>query len=491
MAVKTAYIWGPISTFSGSLITTLLQNGWHVHIPTKPALQVSLSPLELQSSAQSLLTRAAGGSDKLSSFGEALKFIDAKEITRSTYDIAIFCGLPANFDEARVARAPWAAAEFPKIIKKLKGVPTLIISSLWSAIQNDNLVPEEIECERRRPKTHFEAVCQQYENKLLGTLNKQEVLWHLVRLPLITGSSINGELLNLSGISSLLQQLQEDAKKDSQAEKKEIALSYNPDSTFWMLPVNVASYLLWRLAEDGARPRICNLVPTEALLNRDWLAHLAQAAGFNSIHSVEKDKLNLPNTLRSMLEDNITVRTRGLFEAMGRYQQSPIIFDSNYFEKLLIFGENENWGSPHRAKTEVMAWSETDSHFFFQHFLPSNLDTYSHKLINETKSGIRFEIYGVGEWQLEPQGNQTKVVSALETANKPAALVRLTKETAARLFSGKVILEQALLGRSCAVSGNGLNVLRTCNFLRHFIRKHPFYPQQTDAVSKEPATSHS
>src|SRR5271170_5081113 len=109
MTHKTAYLWGPISSFSGPLAALLLRKGWQVHVATKSALNLfTLAPLDLRSAAQTLLERALGGHDQLCIFQERFRFLDQGETVKgTTYDAVIFCGLPANFDEPRAPRAPW------------------------------------------------------------------------------------------------------------------------------------------------------------------------------------------------------------------------------------------------------------------------------------------------------------------------------------------------------------------------------------------------
>ena len=82
-------------------------------------------------------------------------------------------------------------------------------------------------------------------------------------------------------------------------------LAYNPDSTLWYLPVDMAVDTVLRFIEDEARPRICNLVSTQTTLNREWLSHLAEALGIKDINCAEQDSLNIPNTLRKLLLDDV------------------------------------------------------------------------------------------------------------------------------------------------------------------------------------------
>lgn len=332
MSTKTAYVWGPISNFSASLLAALLENGWTVHLASKSALQISLSPLDLASSAQHSIERAAG-TEKFKLFNERLIFLDNDEVQKgTTYDIALFMGLPSNFDEARVSRAPWAADELLNISIKLKGVPVIVFSSLSGGIQSDGTVPEEIEFERRKPRSHFEGVCQQYEARILKAINKHEGKWHLVRLPLVLGSSVDGRSINFTGLYNLLHELY-NAKLQlgDNPETKSLELSYDPNSTCWMLPNDVATNLVLKLIEDPQRPVICNIVSTQSTLCQEWMHELAGGLGVKAIVSSEKDGVTLPSTLRAVLSDNIHVKTRNLFELLGRYQQAPVTLGSDYF----------------------------------------------------------------------------------------------------------------------------------------------------------------
>src|SRR3990167_4628074 len=143
MMHKTAYLWGPVSSFSGPLAAWLLRKDWHVHIATKSPLNVfALTPLDLPSTAQVSLEKALGGHHELKTFQDRLRFLETALPDKSTtYDAAIFCGVPPNFDEPRASRAPWAAAELESIAKALKGVPFFIVSSLWAGVKSDGVVP--------------------------------------------------------------------------------------------------------------------------------------------------------------------------------------------------------------------------------------------------------------------------------------------------------------------------------------------------------------
>ncbi|MBX9725024.1 MAG: hypothetical protein K2X81_26715, partial [Candidatus Obscuribacterales bacterium] len=287
MSTKTAYVWGPISNFAANLAFALLENGWTVHLACKSALQISMSPLDLPSSAQSCIEKAAGGADKLKPYSENLLFIDTDEPHKgTTYDIIVFMGLPSNFDEARVSRSPWAADELGNIITKLKGVPIIVVSSLWGGLQQDGVVPEEIEFDRRKAHSHFEGVCQQYESRVLKAISAKDGKWHLVRLPIILGSSVDGRSVNFSGLYKMLHELHAAKTQLSESNvRKSVELSYNPDATFWMLPCDLAANLMVKLIEDNSRPVITNFVSTQSTLNQEWLQDLARALELESINS--------------------------------------------------------------------------------------------------------------------------------------------------------------------------------------------------------------
>ncbi len=496
MTNKTAYLWGPVSSFSGQLAAFLAQKGWHVHVATKGAFHVALSPLDLRSTAQDAIVRALGGTDKYKIFDERFRFLDVNEVSKGTkYDAFIFCGLPPNFDEARVSRAPWAAENFSQIVRKFKGVPVFIASSLWGAVQNDGVVPEEIECERRKPQSPFEAVCQQYETRLLKTLGTDDTKWFLVRLPMISGSTTDGRMLNFSGPLTLFQRISTSVVPPTTKHKTStLNLQFNPDATMWFLPVDVAVTYFWRLLEDEQRPRICNLVSTQATLNQEWLQHLAKALGFSKATHVENDGLNLPGVVRKMLMDSVMVKTRGLFEVMGRYQQVPTVLDNAHFRKIIDFGRKENWGSltpavkPPAAPPEP-TFSSDMAKSYFTDFLPNHIDNGSVKDIGGEQASIGFTLDNSDElnFVLKSENGHFIVKQAKDDQTKPPVRFHFTTSGLEKLIQRKVSLERAIVLRQAKVEGNPLEVLRACNFLKRFMKDHPYQESNGASTPKEAA----
>ena len=365
MKAKTAYLWGPISTFTAPLAAWLVARGWHVHIATKSALNFfSFSSLDISSSAKGTLEEVFGTRNKFKAFQERLKFIETGEPLHDTkYDAFIFCGLPPNFDDARVPRAPWAAAELSTITKHFKGVPLFMISSLWGAVQPDGVVPEELEFERRKADSHWEKICQRYELKLIEELPKVESSWYFIRLPLITGARANGYSYASNGLANLFAALDPQFQTRSRINDNNatnqisigdsINLAHQPDATLWFLPVDVAVYMFWRYLEDAMRPRICNFVSAQATLNREWLQYLAQAFKLKEIVPSVKDNLQLPGTIKKLLLDNVQVKTRNLFEVTGRYQLQPEQLTEEYFSKIIQVGRQKQWGQASLRKTTL------------------------------------------------------------------------------------------------------------------------------------------
>jgi hypothetical protein len=477
MSNKTAYVWGPISIFSGCLLSQLLEKGWHLHIASKSALQFSLSPLDLTSSAQHNIEKAAGGPEKLKPYCGKIVFLESEEPQRGTnYDIVLFMGLPSNFDEPRVSRAPWAADELAGIISKVKQVPIFVVSSLWGGIQSDGAVPEEIEFSRRKPQSNFENSCQQYETRILKAISNADCKWHLVRLPLVLGSSIDGRSTNFTGLYNLLQELYMAARQLGDSPRLIFDLNYNPDATFWMLPCDWAANLVRKLIEDSSPPVICNVVSTQSTLNQEWMQELAKALGCAAIQASEKDDLNLPPALRSMLTDNVQVKTHNLYELLGRYQRTPMVLTADYFSKVLQYACLQSWGQLHPQAPEF-PFSPEKCRAFFEAFLPAKLDEKMLDALNKFSGGIAFQIDGEENcrWLLRYQDGKA-LVTPLDPANHlPQVCFRFAAQSFVRLVSGQMMFEAALFNRALQVLGkNPIQNLLACDFFRRFVRLHHF-----------------
>lgn len=482
MTHKTAYLWGPLSSFSAPLAAQLLQKDWQVHVATKSAFNLfTLTPLDLRSSAQTALEKALGGHDNLRTFQDRLRFIAPEENVKSTkYDAAILCGLPPNFDEPRAPRAPWAAGELSSIAKIFKDVPTFIVSSVWAAIQSDGVVPEEVEFERRKAKSHWEGVCQQYETKLLKGLEALNSPWNLVRLPILSGSTKDGSILNFSGLSSLFQQVSQGSNGSSQGNQS-LRLSYNPDSTLWFLPMDSAVYTVARLIEDEARPRICNLVPTQAMLNREWLQYLAQASGYQDVEASETDNYDLPGILRKMLKDEIHIKTRNLFEVAARYHLPATRLDVAYFEKLIQFGRKEHWGKFFdEGEPPPLEFSPHLAEKYFEQFLMLKMNHHQFKEATKGGTTIGFYLDDVDQpgWVLKSVENKPVVERVEKSDTSPRVRMYFGSDIMIKLIQNKLSFHEALLRRQVRLEGRVLDTLRVGNVFSQFLRSHPYTAPQ-------------
>lgn len=488
MTHKTAFLWGPLSSFSGQLAALLLHKGWQVHVATKSALNLfTLSPLDLQSAAQTWLARALGGHDQLHIFQERLRFIEQFEAAKGTkYDAVLFCGLPPNFDEPRAPRAPRAAGELRDILRCFQDVPTFIVSSLWGGIQSDGVVPEEFEFDRRKPQSHWEGVCQQYENRLLGSINGEGNHWHLIRLPLLTGATSDGSSLNFSGLSALIRALTYEYKLAGGAQHN-LQLSYNPDATLWFSPVNAIVSLFWRLLEDESRPRICNLVSTQNILNREWVHYLGQAVGYSEVEPVQHDNLSLPGILRKMLNDSVTVKTRNMFEVAGRYQYTPTLLDRSYFERLITFGQKENWGKIITGCEPGMTFSQALARAYFEQYMPSNMPVEIAREATKhgTTVGFYIECNEPLSFVLKAPNDKLTVEELKPDVDHPRVSFHFSGETMTRLVQKRLSLPKALLTREVKMEGPLLDGLRVSNALGRFLNEHPYADDSNHKIEEK------
>jgi hypothetical protein len=498
MSHKTAYLWGPLSSFSAPLAAWLLNKGWHIHIATKSSLNLlTLSSLELASAAHDLLVDALGGLERFRMFQDRVRFLDQSEPPRDAkYDAVIFCGLPPNFDEPRVPRAPWAVSELPKIAKVLKGVPIFVVSSLWGAIQKDRVVPEELEFERRKATSHWERICQRYEQRMIDALSNIESNWYFVRVPMLAGATTNGAPFNFTGPSTVFRELDPQSRKGAADSEQlvngsnkifELDLAYNPDSIFWFLPVDVAVYMFWRFLEDEVRPRICNLVSTQATLNREWINHFAQALGFAEVVQTERDSLNLPSVLRKLLVEDIQVRTRNLFELSSRYQLTPVKLDAAYFEKIIHEGRKKRWGLSAKPESHLLTFSQRLANYYFEHFVPAR---FADKILQRAAargSAIGFVLKDERDlgWVLKIGDGSLIVERMMPGARPPQICFSLTGQTMIKLIASRIPLSRALLLREVEVKGPWLDVLRVSQILQKFLKQHPISEEEISIFLEE------
>jgi hypothetical protein len=483
--VKTAFVWGPISSFSGPLISLLLNKGWHVHVACKSAFNLlGMSPLDLPSAAQSALEKSLGGHEQFRTFSERLRFFAPGEIDKNTdYNALIFCPLPPNFDEARAPRAPWAAGELGNVAKLLRGVPAFLVSSIWGGVQNDYVVPEEIEFSRRKPQSQWENVCQQYEIRLLHEIGGLETNWHLVRLPLLTGSTATGAVQNFSGLPGFLQAVTE-VERHPEAGRV-FKLNFNPDSTLWFMPVDSAVQIFSQVIEDGYPPRVLNLVSPQTLLNQEWVESLGLALNYPKAESAVADPYRLPSIVRHLLLDEVQVSTRNLFELLGRYQITPAAIDKTYFEKQIRYGRTNNWGHsfPVDKKRLEPTFSEEFAHHYFEEFMPI---AFGSELLEEATKGeisIGFIVDGPKQlaWVLRSTNGQATVDRLDHGAIRPKVSLHFSTNVLMRLILQKTTLEKAMMLREVRTDGPMIDALRVASVFGRVLKEYPYYGRKVEA----------
>ena len=380
----------------------------------------------------------------------------------------------------------------------LKGVPVFLVSSLWGAVQKDRVVPEELEFERRKPLSHWERICQSYETRLLKGLSDIEANWYFVRIPMLSGATVDGEPFGFTGPSNLFRELdpQEPIESESgqkgKKESKTVKLIYNPDSTLWFLPVDTAVSMFWRFLEDESRPRVCNFVSTQATLNREWINHLGKALGLKEIVQSDKDSFNLPTPLRKLLLDDVQVKTRNLFEVAGRYQLAPVKFDREYFEKIVRAGRAKHWGKgTPPADTSPFRFSQKLAAYYFEQFIPSQFN--ENLLRRATKGGITIGFVlkdsgGMG-WVLKAPNGKAVVERYERGSEKPKICFNFSGQTMTRLIQSKLPLHRALLLREVEVEGPLIDALRVTQVIDKFLREHPMNEQELSLFQEDGATT--
>lgn len=486
MAQKTAYIWGPISSFTGPLVAWLVKKGWHTHIACKSSLNLlSLSPLDLRSSVQAELDTSFGGHGKAKVFQDKIKIVEQGEFPKgTTYDAVIFSGMPPNFDESRAPRAPWSAAELKDVLKGTKSAPLYIISSLYGGVQQDGVVPEEANFTRRKPQTTWESTCQQYEMRLVEKLKSWGFPWYLVRMPMLAGATDDGFALNYTGIYPMLKELANKADEinQMQRENKEIKMRFHPNSFLWLMPVDTAVYMFWRFLEDEQRTSILNIIPTNPLLNSELLGYVGKSLGV-TIRDDDEDRLTLPPVLRKLLTDNVQVKNRNLFEVAGRYHIPPVQMDERYFSKSINAARGKHFGghATEERRDEIVNYNDRIARFYFEEFIPEwlNCGSLLDKAMSQGRS-IGFFIKEASDlrWYLKRDEGQIVLRRHEPSDERPDITFKLTGKGLISLIQSKIPLHRALMLRLVEVEGPILETLKVTNLVERFWKENPVHAER-------------
>ncbi|HNB25259.1 MAG TPA: SCP2 sterol-binding domain-containing protein, partial [Candidatus Melainabacteria bacterium] len=315
-----------------------------------------------------------------------------------------------------------------------------------------------------------------------------EAPWYLIRLPLISPDSQSADFVNYSGPLTLIRELAmfhkyHESKNNSgnNRENGDLKVSYNPDYTLWFSPSDQVVNTFCRYLEDESRPRVLNLVSTEATLNREWLTALASEMGFNAVVESEKDSLNLPGVLRKMLHDNLQVKTRNLFEVAGRYGIPRARIDNQYFQHVAEKAALSGWGVPQdKEKRKLFKFTERLAAYYFEEFIPLHFDEGLLKRATSNGTTIGFIIKdadGLG-WILRARKGKAVVERFDPEDERPRICFHLTSKTMSQMIQSKLPMHRALLLREIEVEGPLLHALKVANTIEQFLKEHPLAEQQ-------------
>lgn len=484
---KTALLWGPISSFTGPLVAWMTKKGWNVHIACKSSLNLlSLSPLDLKSAAKGLIESSYQSRNRAKAFGDKIKFVENVSKQKDTkYDALIFAGLPPNFDESRGPRAPWSANELEELLKHNPETNLIVVSSIYSGVMKDGVVPEEclVSFERRKPVSSWENTCQQYESKLLDILNSSDYKYSLVRLPLICGSTDDGKALKLNGLYAFIKALY----FQSQTGSTSADLDYDPDATLWFLPIDTAVYMFWRFLEDEDKPQLLNMVPTNPSLNQEWVNHLGQALNLSEITKSEESSVELSQTITKLLKDKVQVESKSLYALSGKYHIPPVITDKDYFSKVIESAKETFQKESIKKDSEIGRKIDYEKlvKLYFEDFVPSvlNTDGFIDKAIARGKE-IGFKIKETSEeiWILSSEGGESYAHRAPVENKKPKVCFKLSGSTLFKLLEKKVPLHRALLLREVEVAGDPIKIVKVVRLLEKSFNENTLTKEKLEEV---------
>jgi hypothetical protein len=251
--------------------------------------------------------------------------------------------------------------------------------------------------------------------------------------------------------------------------------------------------MFWRYLEDELRPRICNMVSTQATLNREWMHYLSSALKLNEITPSEHDTLNLPSIMRKMLLDDVQIKTRNLFEVAGRYHLPPLRLDEDYFQKVLARGIEGRWGGPNVAKgKQSIGLPDRLTQYYFEEFVPSKFEEDDNlKKALTPGSSVGFLLKGANGlgWVVTANNGGGHVEKFDPSGTRPEICFHFSGRTMTQLIQSKLPLHRAVLLREVQVEGPLLQALKVTKIIEQFLKDHPIDSGELSALATEQTVS--
>ncbi len=363
-------------------------------------------------------------------------------------------------------------------------VPVCHISTAYVAGKRQGIVREDELNLGQEYHNSYEASKCQAEQNVQSWSHKTGLPVTIFRPSILVGDSRTGRIVNFDGLYNLMRFFDNVADL---VRNEEFRAAANPEATKNLIPVDIASDMIWRITQNRQSGvyHITNPEPISLACLRDIFVKLFDIPRAKFVE--EKDFVRKKSSRYELMYKKASslyspyFRHEPIFdrinteEALGKSESVVPGMDLDYFQKLLTYARNVNWG-----KKQIKSPMESNDRYefivedYFNRFLVGKMHRQLLPDLKKLSASCRIRVSEVPfkNWSLRINHGRLEEISTNGKLCQTTFIVN--GNTFERIITGKLPPQQAFFQKKVDITGNIEKGLMLATVLSAFFRKYPY-----------------
>ncbi len=369
-------------------------------------------------------------------------------------------------------------------------VPVCHISTAYVAGKRQGIVREdELNLDQEYHNSYEASKCQAEQN-VQSWSQTTGLPVTIFRPSILVGDSRTGRIVNFDGLYNLMRFFDNVAYLIRNEEFRALA---NPEATKNLIPVDIASDMIWRITQNRqsgvyhiTNPESISLAQLRDIFIKLFDIPLAKFVEEEDFILRKPSRYELMYKKASSLyspyfrHEPIFDRTN-TEEALGKSESVVPVMDLDYFQKLLTYARNVNWG-----KRQIKFPMESNDRYefivedYFNRFLVNKMHRRLLPDLKNLSASCRIRVSEVPfkNWSLRINHGRLEEISTNGTLFQCTFIVN--GNTFEQIITGKLPPQQAFFQKKVDITGNIEKGLMLATVLSAFFRKYPYQTGEYD-----------
>jgi len=363
-------------------------------------------------------------------------------------------------------------------------VPVCHISTAYIAGKRKGTVREDELDKDQEYHNSYEASKCRAEQNVQSWSQRTGLPVTIFRPSILVGDSRTGRIVNFDGLYNLMRFFDNVAELIHNEEFRALA---NPEATKNLIPVDIAADMIWRITQNRQSGvyHITNPEPISLACLRDIFVKLFDIPKAKFVE--EKDFIRRkPSRYELMYKKASSLyspyfRHEPVFDrtntekALGKSESAIPVMDLDYFQKLLAYAREVNWG-----KKQIKSTTDSNERYasvvedYFNRFLVSKMHKQLLPDLKKLSASCKIRVSEVPQknWSLQINQGRLEKISLNGTICQCTFLV--DGDTFERIVTGTLPPQQAFFQKKVDIKGNIEKGLMLATVLAAFFRKYPY-----------------